>query len=323
LHEQLLIAALGATVLLGAAMFAALRADRRRQHLQRRLQQIAATMPGWGESVPSLRRSSPGGRLHQLFRRLPGDLQQRFDAALAATGNRVGVPHLAVAGTVAAVATILLTYRLLALNPVVAVSLGAAAGLAAAALWLRLGQTRYQNRFLDAFPDALDLVARAVRAGLPVFDAMDVAAGQISEPVGSEFRRVIDEMRIGVEIEQALLDAAGRIRVPDFRFYAVAIILQRRTGGHLSETLGNLSGVIRRRKEIRLKTAALTAEARMSAIVLTLLPFFVGTAMVFIAPALMEVLWVDPRGRLMLGVAIASLTAGSILMQVMIKRSLR
>jgi tight adherence protein B len=323
LHQQLLlIAALGAMVLLGAAMFAASRADSRRQGLQRRLQQIAETMPGWGESTPSLRRSLPSGRLHRLFH-LPGDLQQRFDAALMATGNRIGVPHLAIVGTIAAVVTILIVYRLLALNPVVAAILGAAVALAAASLWLRLAQTRYQNRFLDAFPDALDLVARAVRAGLPVFDAMDVAAGQIREPVGSEYRRIIDEMRIGIEVEEALQHAAERVRVPDFRFYAVAIILQRRTGGRLAETLANLSSVIRRRKEIRLKTQALTAEARVSAIVLTLLPLFVGTTMFFIARPMMEILWIDPRGRFMLGVAAVGLTLGSIVMQVMIKRSLR
>jgi Flp pilus assembly protein TadB len=320
LQLQLLVFVLGAAALIGAALVATLRADRRRQRLQERLQRIA--LPGRGEPAPSLRLPSSEGGLRQLFR-LPSDLQRRFDAALAATGNRIGVPHLAIAAAAAAVVAMAIALRLLALNPVLAIGVAAAAAFAAAAGVVWLAQARYQNRFLDAFPDALDLVARAVRAGLPVFDAMEVAASEIREPVGGEFHRILDEMRIGVEIEAALQHAAERVRVPDFRFYVVAITLQRRTGGHLAETLANLSNVIRRRKEVRLKAQALTAEARASALVLTVLPFFIGAGLVLIARPLMETLWIDPRGRFMVGVAAVSLVLGGIVMQLMIKRSLR
>jgi tight adherence protein B len=322
LHAQFLLIVVGATVLLGGALFAALRADRRRQGVEQRLRQIAATAPGRREPAPSLRRPSPAGTLRRFFL-LPGNLQQRLDAALAATGDRIGLPHLAIAGTAAAAAVIILCLRLLDLNPIVALVIGAAAAAAAGAAVVRFGQTRYQNRFLDAFPDALDLVARAVRAGLPVFDAMEVAGREIRDPVGSEFRRIIDEMRIGVEVEDALRHAAERIRVADFRFYVVAITLQRRTGGHLAETLGNLSNIIRRRREVWLKARALTSEARASAVVLTVVPFFVGAGLVLIARSLMQTLWTDPRGRFMVGVALVGLATGSLVMRYMIKRALR
>jgi Flp pilus assembly protein TadB len=322
LYRELLLAAFAMTLVLGVALFAALRADRRRQNLQRRLRQIVAAAPDSGERAPSLRLAEPSGRLRGLFM-LPGNLQRRFDAALTATGNRIGVPHLAIAAAVAAVAALALCLRLLTLSPIVAIAAAVAAALFAASSLLRFGQARYQNQFLDAFPDALDLVARAVRAGLPVFDAMEVAAREVRDPVGSEFRRVIDELRIGTEIEDALQAAADRVRVPDFKFYVVAITLQRRTGGRLAETLANLSAIIRRRKEVRLKTQALTAEARASAMVLTVLPFFVGVALVLISRALMQTLWTDPRGRFMVGVALVNLMIGSWVMRRMIKRALR
>jgi tight adherence protein B len=317
-YAPLLIAVLGSTALFGAMLWVAFRADRRRQNLEQRLQRIVAPP---GEPAPSLLRP----RLRRGWRGflLPANWLQRFEAALAATGNRIGVPHLANAGIIAAVVAIGLCLRLLALNPVVAVVVGAVAAAAAAAGLVRFAQASYQNRFLDAFPHALDLIGRAVRAGLPVFDAMEVAAREIRDPIGSEFRKVIDEMRIGGEIEEALQNAADRVRVTDFRFFIVAIPLQRRTGGHLAETLSNLSNIIRRRKEVRLKARALTAEARASALVLTLLPFFVGIGLCLIARPLMQTLWLDPRGRFMIGLALVNLMIGSLVMRVMIKRALR
>jgi Flp pilus assembly protein TadB len=321
LSTPLLITVLGSVFLLGAMLLVVARADRHRQNVQQRLQQIVAAAPGQGEPAPSLLR--PRQRFGWRGFLLPANLYRRLEAALAATGNRIGVPHLAVVGSIAAAVVIGLGLRLLQLNPVVAAAIGAAAALAAATSLLRFAQARFQRQFLDAFPDALDLIGRAVRAGLPVMDAMEVAAREIRYPIGGEFRKIMDEMHVGGEIEEALQRAADCIRVPDFRFFVVAITLQRRTGGHLAETLGNLSNIIRRRKEVRLKAQALTAEARASALVLTLFPFFVGAGLCFVARPLMQSLWLDPRGRFMVGLALISLMAGSVVMRVMIKRALR
>jgi tight adherence protein B len=152
---------------------------------------------------------------------------------------------------------------------------------------------------------------------------MEVAAREVPNPVGSELQRTIEEMRIGVDIDEALQHTADRIRVPDFRFLVVALKLQRRTGGSLAETLANLSRIIRRRKEIRLKTRALTSESRASAAVLALLPFVVGGILFVLDRDLMSILLVDPRGRFMLGAAFLSVVSGIVVMAVMIKRSLR
>ena len=166
-------------------------------------------------------------------------------------------------------------------------------------------------------------MCRAVRAGLPVFDAMEVASREVIAPVGTELQRTLEEMRIGVDIDEALQHTADRIRVPDFRFFVVALKLQRRTGGGLAETLANLSNIIRRRKEIRLKARALSAESKASAAVLAVLPFAVGALLFFLNPSLMSVLLDDPRGRFMLGMAFLSLAIGVTVMAVIIRRSLR
>jgi len=318
-QNQLLLAVLGSVILLGLVLFAFLRADRRRESRQQRLQAVTATAPIAEGPAPSLRRP--------LRRRVAGgflaDLWARLDAALAATGNTIGVPHLILTGTAAAVVVIGCATRAMGLHPAFATLLGGAAAAAAPVVLLRLAQSRYQRRFLDVFPDALDLLGRAVTAGLPVGDAMEVAAREIPPPVGIEFQRTLDEMRIGVEQQEALERAAERVRVPDFRFYIVALALQRRTGGSLAETLGNLSNLIRRRKEIRLKTRALTAESRASATVLAIIPFLFMALLSLISPALFSTLLEDPRGRFMLSLAVIGIVTGIAVMFWMIRRSLR
>jgi tight adherence protein B len=322
--NTLITAVLCITVLLGAALLLAMRADRRRQNLQQRLQAVTApTHSDAGQSaaaLPSLR--LPVGR-RTMSGLLSGEMRAWLEAELATAGGRIGLLHLVAVGGLAAVAVFAFVDRLLALNPALGLLLAAVAAPAAAAVLLRLAQARYRNRFLDVFPDALDLIARAVKAGLPVAESMAVAAHEIAEPVGGELRRTLDEMQIGVEAHDALQRTADRIRIPDFRFYVVALTLQRRTGGSLAETLGNLSAVIRARKQMRLKARALAAETKASAFVLAVLPFVVGGFLFMMNRPLMSVLLTDPRGRYMFGLAFLSLASGIAVMAWIIKRSLR
>jgi tight adherence protein B len=188
---------------------------------------------------------------------------------------------------------------------------------------LHSAQSRYKNHFLDVFPDALDLVGRGVRAGSPVNEALATAGREIADPVGGELRRALDQVQIGVQMIDALSQIADRVRAADFRFMVVALALQAKTGGSLAETLANLSGVIRARKNLRLKAKALTAEAKASAMILAVLPFLVGGYMCVINRDFGLTLWVDPRGRFMLGVAFLSLLGGLTTMYVMVKRALR
>jgi tight adherence protein B len=246
-----------------------------------------------------------------------------LDAAFEAAGKSIGVLHLLIAGLIAPIMVMPFANYVLGLSSAVVMLVGCSAAAAGPALVLHIAQVRYRNRFLDVFPDALDLIRRAVRAGLPVNEAVATAGREIGKPVGGELQRALDQVQIGVPMIDALTQMADRIRVADFRFLVVALALQGKTGGSLAETLANLSGVIRARKALRLKARALSAEAKASAAVLAALPFLVGGAMWVMNRDLATSLFVDPRGRFMVGVAFLSLVTGLSVMALMVKRALR
>jgi tight adherence protein B len=313
---QILLAVLGTTVLLGGALLRTVRAERRRASLEPHLKALMKAASKPDSPLESLRMPLP------RHRALPAALSRRLDGALAATGNRIRLPFLVASGITAA-AVIGLAVGVAQFRPALAIAFGGAAALGAPALLLRFLQRRYRRRFLDVFPDALDLIVRGVRAGLPAPEAIEIVTREIRPPVGAEFRRMLDVMRIGIEMETALQHAADRIRVPDFHFFVVSLLLQRHTGGGMAETLSNLSTIIRQRKALRLKARALTAEATASAAIVAATPFVAGGGLFLINRELISILFVDPRGRFMLGLAIISLLLGIAVMKAMIEKSLR
>jgi len=319
--DQLLLTVLATSALLGAGLWAVLHAERHKGRREQRLKTITTTAPSDELTGALLRRPLPRARLRALFA-LPGGLWARLEAAFAAAGNRVGLPELVSTG-IAAAAVTGFAARFMGLNPVLAILLCGAAAAAAARSLLRFAQIRYQRRFLDVFPDAIDLIVRAVRAGLPALDAIELAAREVAAPVSTEFQKLLDETRIGVPMADALSHAADRIRVPDFRFFVASVALQRRTGGGLAETLVNLSTLIRQRRALRLKARALTAESKASAAVIAITPFVAGAGLYLVKPDMVSLLFVDHRGRFMLGVAIVSLLLGIATMGAIIRRTLR
>jgi tight adherence protein B len=304
------------SVVLGFTVLWARRSDRRRQFVQQRL--CAITVGKDTEPALRLLRVTPAA----VFQ-LPRKFRARLDAAFEAAGNRIGLLHLIIAGLISAIIVIGFTSRMLGLPVIYATLLGSLGAVVAPVFLLRIAQSRYRNRFLDVFPDGLDLVRRAVKAGLPVNEALASAGREIADPVGSELRRTLDQVQIGVPMIDALQQTSNRVRVADFRFLVVALSMQQKTGGSLAETLHNLSAVIRARKALRLKARALSAEAKASAAVLAVLPFVVGGAMYLMNRDLMMSLFVDPRGRIMLGVAFLSLVTGLTTMAVMVKKAVR
>jgi tight adherence protein B len=308
-------------VLTGLLLVFVTRRERRQQFVQQRLVNMTADT-GDSEPAPlSLVRKAQHTSV-AIFQ-LPRKVSTLVNAAFEAAGNRVGLLHLLVAGLISAILVIVFCSHLLAVSSKLVMPLGLTAGIGGAFLLLRFSQARYRRHFLDIFPDALDLVRRAIKAGLPVNEALAVAGREIADPVGSELRRTLEQVQIGVHMNDALQDTADRIRIADFRFLVVALILQQRTGGSLAETLGNLSGVIRARKALRHKVRALTAEAKASAGVLAALPFVVGGLMFVINHDLAMSLVDNSRGRFMVGVAALSLASGLATMGVIIRRALR
>jgi len=320
--NRFLLTVLVASALLGAGLWAALRAVRHRERRQQRLKTITMTVPSDELDGAALLRPLPRGTRLRAFLSVPAGLWARLEAEFAAAGNRIGLREF-VTTAIAAAAITGFAARFMGFNPVLVIGLSVAVAAAASRSLLRFAQLVHQRRFLDVLPDAIDMIVRAVRAGLPPLDAIEVAAREIAAPVSTEFQKVLDDTRIGVTLADALNHAADRIRVPDFRFFVASIVLQRRTGGGLAETLVNLSTLIRQRRALRLKARALTAESKASAAVISITPFVAGAGLYLVKPDMVSLLFVDHRGRFMLWVAVVSLLLGIATMSAIIRRTLR
>jgi len=150
--------------------------------------------------------------------------------------------------------------------------------------------------FEQQLPDTLDLMARALRAGHAFSSAIDMVGKETSEPVAGEFRTTFDEINYGISLPDALLNLATRVPSTDLRYFVVAVVLQRETGGNLAELLGNLSALIRARFKLLGAIRVLSAEGRLSAWILGLLPFVTAGVINLINPKFMSILWTDPAG---------------------------
>jgi tight adherence protein B len=316
LSDRLLLAAIGTTILVGAILLLVLQGERRKARFASLVRSMTSPAPSTSEPVVSLRRPRPQRKA------LPARLAKLFESGLAATGDRIRPWHLVTAGFIAGI-TVGFAASVVEFRPIFAIAAGGGAAFGAPALLLRLAQRRYQRQFLELFPDALDLIVRAVKAGLPAPEAIDLVTREIRPPVATELQRLVDELRIGTEMEEALLNAADRVRLPDFRFFAVGLLVQRQTGGGIADTLSNLSAIIRQRKALRQKARALAAEAQASAAVVATAPFAAGLGLFFINRDLVSVLFTDPRGRFMLGLAALGLVLGVATMKAMISKNLR
>jgi tight adherence protein B len=181
--------------------------------------------------------------------------------------------------------------------------------------WLvgRMGKKRIAA-FLKLFPEAIDLMVRALRSGLPISDAIVNAGQEIGDPVGTELRTIESGMRLGRELDELLWDIARRIDVPEYRFFIIALSVQRETGGNLAETLSNLSDVLRKRRTMRAKARAMAAEARASTAILGCLPIVVSILLLLTSPQYIMILFVDVRGLMMIGVALGMLATGIFIM---------
>ena len=184
-------------------------------------------------------------------------------------------------------------------------------GIAAAYLYpmrhCRKVVKKRNRKFIDQFPDALDMIVRSVRSGFPLSVALQMLSEQAEEPVRSEFLQVTNEVALGRNLSQALARLAARVNEPDIRFFVVVLTVQQETGGNLAEIISNLSSIIRKRKQLRHKIKAMTSEGKATGLVLGALPVLVFLALYFIQPDYLDPFFHDPTGRTYFGVAIGLL----------------
>lgn len=237
---------------------------------------------------------------------------------LARTGHSVSLGTYAminlIVGGVAFAAT-----ALLGGTPPIAALVAVAGGAGLPHFAVGLLGARRSKRFLAVLPDAIDLIVRGLRSGLPVAESMTAVANEMADPVGSEFRRITDNIRLGGSLDEVLLQTAARLDLPEFNFFVISLSIQRETGGNLAETLANLSDIIRRRRQMRLKVKALSGEARASAMILGSLPFIMFAIVYTLSPDYAGGLFRDPRGLMMTGVGLISMLIGIAVMAKMVR----
>jgi tight adherence protein B len=254
---------------------------------------------------------------------IPERFRDSVDDTLAATGYRFKLYHYLAMCLGSGLLMFFITLGFLHLSFSAGLLVFAVAAFLVPWYFLKSSQKKHVNNFLSIFPDAIDLMVRAVRAGLPVGAALDAAGKEISDPVGQEFRMIVADMRIGLDLEEALQRAGARVRLSDFSFFVASLVLQKESGGNLSETLQILSSVLRRRSELRLKLHAMTAEARTSAIVIGCLPFLSSLALAVLNPSYLSSFSTNPNGAYVLGAAAAMMTMGALVMRSMIESAMK
>ncbi|MFT0533427.1 type II secretion system F family protein [Castellaniella hirudinis] len=169
---------------------------------------------------------------------------------------------------------------------------------------------RFRRRFLVQLPDALDTIVRASQAGVPVTQSIRTVGQGFAAPLGPEFLKMGDGLLLGNELQEVMDEAVQRIELPDFSFFSVCVLLQRESGGSVAEALTNLAAIIRARRDLALKSRAMTAEGRLSGMVLSLLPLFIAGALYFTNPDYISVLFDSELGRQLLWLSAGMLVVG-------------
>jgi len=242
----------------------------------------------------------------------PDLLRQR----LMRTGWSIGLGAYGVACVVVGLATLgILLYFSLA--PLMAVPGAVIMGLLLPHLVIGFAVARRAKRFTGMFPEAIGLMVRGIKSGLPIAETFVVVANEVPDPVGEEFRRISDQIRLGQSMDQALWDAARRVDTAEIKFLVVSLSVQRETGGNLAETLENLDTILRRRRQMKLKVKAMSSEARASAGIIGSMPFIMLGVLSGVNPSYIARLFETPLGNMMLAGGGFGMALGIFIMQKM------
>ena len=201
---------------------------------------------------------------------------------------------------------------------IVSIVLGAAGALGLPRWLLSFMKKRRETKFLNAFPDSVDIIVRGVKAGLPLLDCLKMITVEAPEPVKSEFRAIVETQAIGMPLGEACGKLYEQMPVPEANFFGIVISIQQRAGGNLAEALGNLSRVLRDRKKMKAKIQAMSQEAKASAAIIGALPIAVMTLVYITSPNYISLLWTEPLGRVMLACSVVWMSMGVMVMKKMI-----
>lgn len=234
----------------------------------------------------------------------PDELRRRLDK----TGMNINFKKYIITTIILAAFPALLIVATTNMSLVTSLIIGLFIGLYLPHAFVNRAIKKRLGKFTGQFPEAIDLIVRGLRAGLPVTESIHAVAQEMQDPIATEFSRITDEIRLGKTMDEALWSTAKRLDTPDFKFFVISLSIQRETGGNLAETLTNLVTILRGRTRLKLKVRAMISEGKASAYIIGALPFLVGGILLMTNYDYISVMFTDPRGQM--GLAGAGLWMG-------------
>jgi len=290
------------------------RADQRKASIARSQPVVAA---GTGRAAPKVRREQVEETLKEIEIRRKNAKSPPLSLRIAQAGLSLskrqfllisaGLGLLAFAGAF-----------LMGLGLLPALGMAFAAGFGKPRWLLSFLKKRRERKFIEGFADAVDVIVRGVKAGLPLGDCLKVIASDAAEPVKGEFRAIVETQTIGMPVGEACTRLYESMPLAEANFFGIVISIQQKAGGNLSEALGNLSRVLRDRKKMQAKIRAMSMEAKASATIIGALPIAVMILVYITSPTYIELLWTTPLGRLMLASCAVWMSIGVFVMKKMI-----
>lgn len=292
----------------------------RQQLLRRRLERFKEKFsPAAADAIgarPRLARDQ-GTQIDKMLREIlprPAELKIR----LAKTGRDISLTqYSSTSGAIGFGAFLFFTFAT-SLPVLLALLLGTVFAIAGPHFYVERLINQRIERFIGLFPEAIDLIVRGLRSGLPVNESMNIVGREIEDPVGIEFRSIGDSLRLGKTLDEALWDAAGRVDTPDFKFFVISLAVQKETGGNLAETLNNLGDILRKRHQMKLKVRALSSEGRASAYIVGSLPFIMFGILLLLNYDYASILFTDDRAIKVVSAAMVWMMLGVLTMGKMI-----
>ncbi|HWM83845.1 MAG TPA: type II secretion system F family protein [Pseudolabrys sp.] len=288
-------------------------AERRRASVAQTVPQTARVARG----TQRVRREQVEDTLREMELRHKKQKQLPLPVRISQAGLNWSVQRFYVISALLALAGFAIVW-LINVGPAAAAAMAFAAGFGLPRWLLKFLKKRRENKFLEALPDAVDVIVRGVKAGLPLLDCLKMITNEAPEPLNTEFRQIVETQAIGVPLGEACIKLYERMPLPEANFFGIVVSIQQRSGGNLSEALGNLSRVLRDRKKMRGKIQAMSMEAKASAAIIGSLPFAVMGLVSLTSPSYIGLLFTEPLGRMMLAASACWMTIGVLVMRKMI-----
>jgi tight adherence protein B len=316
----------GGLVLLGILLLvvAAFSADGNKKRFLRRVDQVRRGRGSSGSEpgqVINAKRRTQDSDIALFDRLIKNALPRReqLRARLARAGLEISLAKYLTYSLICGIVVFLL-FAVTGFIPVVAAAfIGLFGAIGLPHLLIGFLGKRRQKKFIALFPEAIDLLVRGLKSGLPISESIKNAGEEIADPVGLELRRVTDAVRLGRKLEDELWATSARLDLQEFKFFTVSLAIQTETGGNLAETLENLSTVLRGRRQLKMKIKALSSEAKCSAYIIGSLPFVMALLIYLVNADYIMDLFIDPRGQFLIGLGLTSFSIGTFVMYRMCK----